>query len=152
MNYELLCKSLLTGLLLETCFFKSLSLNYLFYWFSFYLIWKVLGPFLINLPVLKLDFNILSPPIIPHAINIRNLFKNSNTNGCPIIAYKIIKVIDNLTNNTLINNKIYVHFYHTGVIEVMQTQCFLLWCSFLVGVLDDFLNSGLHYIKVQIWL
>ncbi len=54
-----------------------------------------------NLPVLKLDFNILSPPTIPHAMNIKNLFKNSNSNGCPIIAYKIIKVIDNLTNKTL---------------------------------------------------
>ena len=51
--------------------------------------------------MLKLDFNILSPPAIPHTINIRNLFKNSKTNGCPVVAYKIIKVIDNLTNNTL---------------------------------------------------
>jgi hypothetical protein len=29
------------------------------------------------------------------------LFKNSNNNGCPIVVYKIIKVIDNLTNKTL---------------------------------------------------
>jgi hypothetical protein len=54
-----------------------------------------------NLPVLKLDFNILSPPTIPYAINIRNLFKNSNSYGCPIVAYKIIKVTDNLNNKTL---------------------------------------------------
>ncbi len=29
------------------------------------------------------------------------MFKNSNSDGCPIKAYKIIKVIDNLTNKTL---------------------------------------------------
>ncbi len=29
------------------------------------------------------------------------MFKNSNSNGCPIVAYKIIKVIDNITNKTL---------------------------------------------------
>ena len=29
------------------------------------------------------------------------MFKNSNSNGCPIVAYKFIKVIDNITSKTL---------------------------------------------------
>jgi hypothetical protein len=89
--------------------------------------------------VLQLVFNILLPPVIPHTINIRNLFENSNSNGCPIVAYKIIKVNDNLTNNTL-TEKEYTNLISlntaTGILNIFKFNQPLDYNLFLSASFD----------------
>ena len=54
-----------------------------------------------NLAVLNLTLNILSPPLLPFTVNVKNMFQLNNSKGCPISFYQISQVIDNLSNKTL---------------------------------------------------
>ncbi len=67
------------------------------------------------------------------------MFKNSNSNGCPIIAYKIIKVIDNLTNNTLTEEE-YINLISlnitTGILNIFKFNQPLDYSLFLSSSFD----------------
>ena len=97
--------------------------------------------------MLKLDFNILSPPTIPHTINIRNLFKNLNSNGCPVVAYKIIKVFDKLTNNTLTEEE-YINLISlntaTGILNIFKFNQLLDYSLFLSASFD-----GINWLPID---
>ena len=75
------------------------------------------------------------------------MFKNLNSNGCPIIAYKIIKFIDNLTNKTLTEEE-YLNLISlntaTGILNIFKFNQLLDYSLFLSASFD-----GINWLSVD---
>ena len=67
------------------------------------------------------------------------MFKNLNSNGCPVVAYKIIKVFDKLTNNTLTEEE-YINLISlntaTGILNIFKFNKPLDYSLFLSASFD----------------
>lgn len=62
---------------------------------------------------LKLDIDFKTPPKEPIMFQVSKIFKNSNSNGCPISSYSIYKVL-NVTDEKELKSKDYESIFALG--------------------------------------